>query len=122
MAQAKKVVEQAETRLTSKELQDAEDAYCSIENALDIIGGKWSFLILRELYEGPQRFNELRRRLHGISPKSLTDALRHLEANGVVERRVFATVPVTVEYSVTNKGHAFHAVLKAMKKWGKEWA
>ena len=94
---------------------------CSIEKALTIIGGKWSFLILRELYEKPQRFSELQRKLRGISPKSLTDALRHLEEHGVLKRRVFPTVPVTVEYSVTDKGAAFHAVLKEMKKWGAQW-
>ncbi len=94
---------------------------CSIEKALAIIGGKWSFLILRELYHGPQRFNELRRQLGAVSPKSLTDALRHLEEHGVVSRRAFATVPVTVEYSVTEKGAAFHGVLKEMKKWGALW-
>ena len=94
---------------------------CSIEKALAIIGGKWSFLILRELYHGPQRFNELRRQLGSVSPKSLTDALRHLEEHGVVSRRAFATVPVTVEYSVTEKGAAFHGVLKEMKMWGALW-
>lgn len=94
---------------------------CSIEKALTIIGGKWSFLILRELYHGPQRFSELRRKLGAVSPKSLTDALRHLEEHGVLSRRAFATVPVTVEYSVTEKGAAFHDVLKEMKKWGALW-
>jgi len=94
---------------------------CSIEKALSIIGGKWSFLILRELYHGPQRFSELRRKLGDVSPKSLTDALRHLEQHGVLARKAFATVPVTVEYSVTEKGSAFHSVLKEMKKWGAQW-
>lgn len=94
---------------------------CSIEKSLAIIGGKWSFLILRELFAGPQRFSELQRKLGSVSPKSLTDALRHLEEHGVVSRRAFATVPVTVEYSLTDKGTAFHGVLKEMKKWGALW-
>lgn len=98
-----------------------ETVACSIEKALAIVGGKWSFLILRELYHGPQRFSELRRKLGDVSPKSLTDALRHLEAHGVISRQAFATVPVTVEYAVTEKGAAFHGVLKEMKKWGSEW-
>lgn len=94
---------------------------CSIEKALGVLGNKWSFLVLRELYKGKRRFSELQRELHGVSPKSLTDTLRHLEANGVIERRVFPTVPVTVEYSLTDKGSAFHVVLKEMKRWGAEW-
>lgn len=95
---------------------------CSIEKALNIIGGKWSFLLLRELYTGTKRFSELQKALKSISPKALTDALRHLEGNGIIERTVFPTVPVTVEYSLTEKGIDFHSVLKEMKRWGAKWS
>jgi len=94
---------------------------CSIEKALDVIGGKWSFFVLKELYDDTCRFSELQRRVAGVSPKGLTNTLRHLEERGVILREVYPTVPVTVEYSLTEKGIAFHAVLHEMKRWGAEW-
>ncbi|QGH36933.1 transcriptional regulator [Gracilibacillus salitolerans] len=94
---------------------------CSIEKALNIIGGKWSFLVLRELFEGTKRFGELQKAIHNISPKALTDTLRHLEGNEIVIRKAYPTVPVTVEYSLTKKGHALHKILKEMKLWGAQW-
>jgi len=95
---------------------------CSIEKALNIIGGKWSFLVLRELFDGgTKRFGELQKSINKISPKALTDTLRHLEENQIVTRTVFATVPVTVEYALTEKGLAFNKILKEMKYWGAVW-
>lgn len=94
---------------------------CSIEKALDVIGGKWSFLVLKELYDGTRRYSELHRSVASASPKALTNTLRHLEEKGVIERKVYPTVPVTVEYSLTDKGVAFHDVLREMKRWGAEW-
>lgn len=95
---------------------------CSIEKALTIIGGKWSFLVLKELFEGTKRFGELQKTIQKISPKALTDTLRHLEDHQIVTRTVYPTVPVTVEYALTEKGQAFHPILKEMKKWGAYWA
>ena len=92
-----------------------------IREALQVLGGKWSFLILAHLYISPQRFNQLRRKLGDISTKALTDALRHLEHNEIVQRKVFPTVPVTVEYSLTEKGRDFQAVLVEMYNWGYKW-
>ncbi|KEQ26190.1 winged helix-turn-helix transcriptional regulator [Paenibacillus tyrfis] len=94
---------------------------CSIEKALDVIGGKWSFLVLRELFGGTKRFGELQRNISSISPKSLTDTLRHLEENGVLERTAYPTVPVTVEYTLTPKGEDLHRMLKEMKLWAAKW-
>ena len=98
------------------------DAVClnSIRGVSAVFAGKWTFLILEELHVGTMRFNELQKAL-GVSTKSLTDALRHLEENGVVRREVRPTVPVTVEYSLTDKGHDFDSVLLAMKTWGEKW-
>lgn len=95
---------------------------CSIEKALSVIGGKWSFLVLRELFEGTKRFGELQKAISNVSPKALTDTLRHLESNGVLIRTVYATVPVTVEYSLTEKGQSLHTIIKEMKYWGSYWA
>ncbi|MFE5319027.1 winged helix-turn-helix transcriptional regulator [Paenibacillus sp. NPDC056579] len=95
---------------------------CSIEKTLDAIGGKWSFLVLRELFGGTKRFGELQKRIKSISPKSLTETLRHLEEQGVLERTAYPTVPVTVEYTLTPKGQDLHQILKAMKLWAAKWS
>ncbi|WP_088103252.1 winged helix-turn-helix transcriptional regulator [Halalkalibacter urbisdiaboli] len=95
---------------------------CSIEKALNILGGKWSFFILKELFEEKKRFGELKKAIPKISPKALTDTLRHLEENQVIDRTVYPTVPVTVEYSLTDKGYALKNILKEMKLWGAHWA
>jgi DNA-binding HxlR family transcriptional regulator len=94
---------------------------CSVERTLEVIGGKWSFLVLRELFCGTRRFGELQRQIHGVSPKSLTDTLRHLEEQGVLERMAYATVPVTVEYTLTPKGQDLHQILQEMKLWSAKW-
>ena len=98
------------------------DAVClrSIRCVMDVFGGKWAFLVLEQLHLGTMRFSELTRALD-VSTKSLTDTLRHLEENGIVRREVVPTVPVTVNYSLTEKGRAFDAVLLAMKQWGETW-
>ncbi|WP_274940230.1 winged helix-turn-helix transcriptional regulator [Chordicoccus furentiruminis] len=94
------------------------DAVClrSIRRVTEIFSGKWSFLVLEQLHIGTMRFSELSRAL-GASTKSLTDTLRHLEVNGIIQRTVRPTVPVTVEYSLTDKGRSFDKVLLAMKEW-----
>jgi DNA-binding HxlR family transcriptional regulator len=101
----------------------AEDNECSIEKSLRVIGGKWAFLVVRELFfHGTKRFSELKSAINGISSKSLTETLRHLEENNMLSREVYATVPPTVEYQLTPKGEAFNGILHEMKKWGREWA
>jgi DNA-binding HxlR family transcriptional regulator len=104
------------------EIKETLEIECSIEKALSVIGGKWSFLVLRELFEGTKRFGELQKAISKVSPKALTDTLRHLESNGVLIRTVYATVPVTVEYSLTEKGQSLHTIIKEMKYWGSYWA
>lgn len=101
---------------------ESYDAVClrSIRQVMEVFGGKWSFLVLEQLHLGTMRFSELSRAMD-VSTKSLTDTLRHLEENGIVAREVLPTVPVTVRYSLTEKGRAFDAVLLAMKQWGEAW-
>jgi DNA-binding HxlR family transcriptional regulator len=98
-----------------------EHIECSIEKTLSVIGGKWAFLVIRELFCGTKRFGELQRTIAGVSPKALTDTLRHLEEQGVLERHAFPTVPVTVEYHLTPKGQDLHQILKEMKLWAAKW-
>lgn len=87
---------------------------------MEVFGGKWSFLIIGELHTGTKHFNELSKKL-GISTKSLSDALKNLETNGAITRTVHSTTPVTVEYSLTEKGHDFEQVFLAMREWGAKW-
>lgn len=94
---------------------------CNIERTLDVLGGKWAFLVLRELFCGTKRFGELQRLIPSVSPRALTSTLRHLEEKGVLERHVFPTVPVTVEYTLTPKGQDLHQILKEMKLWSAKW-
>ena len=94
----------------------------SIDKALDAIGGKWSFLVLRELLQGPRRFGVLLRSILRVSPKSLAATLRHLEVHDIISRTVYPTTPPTVEYALTPKGEALRPILHAMKHWGQHWA
>lgn len=104
-------------------MQQPSDTECNlaVEEVLTIIGSKWAFLVIGHLNQGPQRFNQLKRSISQISTQSLTTILRHLEDNEVVHRQVFSTVPVTVEYSLTEKGKDFLGVLKEMREWGQKW-
>lgn len=94
---------------------------CSIEKALDVLGGKWTFLIIRNLFDGVRRFGELRKSLPGISPKTLSVRLKELEERNVVKRTAYPTVPPTVEYTLTEKGNSLRPIIKAMKLWGAKW-
>ncbi|MBB6634921.1 winged helix-turn-helix transcriptional regulator [Cohnella thailandensis] len=105
----------------TKEETEEEDLQPNICEVLQIIGAKWSFIVIAQLYKGPQRFKQLLRNLAIVRTQSLTDTLRHLEKTGVVRREVFPTVPVTVEYSLTEKGMDFHGVLEEMDRWAAKW-
>lgn len=91
---------------------------CPVGRALAVIGGKWTMLILRELYVGTRRFGELRAALAGISPKTLTERLRILEQQGIVSRTVYPEVPPRVEYSLTGRGRTLGPIIEAMREWG----
>ena len=77
---------------------------CSLRDVLDIIGGKWSMPIIYMLSKGTMRFKELERSIEGINTRMLVKELKNMELNGILTRQVFATVPPTVEYTLTNKG------------------
>ncbi len=91
---------------------------CPIEKTLRVIGGKWTILILRDLLNGTKRFGELQRSLHGISPKTLSERLRQLEAQGIIRRVIYPEIPPRVEYSLTEKGESLQAILDDMRTWG----
>lgn len=103
------------------EVRNEEEGYPSICSVIEILGAKWSILIIAELHKGPRRFQQLQRDLSIVRTQSLTNALRHLEKNGLVHREVYPTVPITVEYSLTEKGFDFQAALKEMENWANRW-
>ncbi|ALG71014.1 HxlR family transcriptional regulator [Azospirillum thiophilum] len=90
---------------------------CPTRQALDRIADKWTVLILGLLEGGPMRFNRLRREIEGISQKMLSQTLKSLERDGLVSRKVFATVPVTVEYSITPLGATLAQTLVPLRIW-----
>ena len=109
--------------METKAPMDAVTAYdvfrmsCPSRQVFDLIGERWSGLVLLALHGPPQRFSALRRQIEGISQKMLTQTLRRLEREGLVQRRAFATVPVTVEYSPTELGESLGEVIESLRAW-----
>lgn len=87
----------------------------------DIVCGKWTLLLVRELAEGRSRFCELERSLSGISPRTLSLRLRALEEQAIVERHTFPEVPPRVEYALTEKGRALLPIIDDMRSYGEDW-
>lgn len=94
---------------------------CPVARTAEIIGNKWTPLIVRDLADGRKRFSELERSLTGISPKTLSERLKRLEEAVVVQRTCFAEVPPRVEYALTEKGFALLPVIDSMRDFGATW-
>lgn len=94
---------------------------CPVEYTASIISNKWKIIILRDLLTGTKRYNELTRSVVGISAKVLTQNLRDLEKDGIVERTVYPEVPPKVEYKLTNKGWELKEILDLMKVFGNKY-
>ena len=92
---------------------------CPVEATIDVIGGKWKTLILWWLHQRTYRFAELRRLIPAITEKMLTRQLRELEADGIVHRRIYPTVPPRVEYSLTEYGRSLKSALRVICDWGR---
>ncbi|MBD2164635.1 helix-turn-helix transcriptional regulator [Calothrix membranacea FACHB-236] len=90
---------------------------CEVELTLEVIGGRWKVLIIRELMSGVKRFGELQRALHGITQKMLTQQLREMEEDGIIHREVYPQIPPKVEYSLTALGESLQPILNAMHEW-----
>ncbi|WP_066461805.1 winged helix-turn-helix transcriptional regulator [Sanguibacter suarezii] len=90
---------------------------CPTRQMLDRIGDRWTVLIVGTLADGPLRFGEIARRIDGISQKMLTQTLRGLERDGLVERTLYPQVPPRVEYELTDAGHTLREPLKALEEW-----
>jgi DNA-binding HxlR family transcriptional regulator len=99
----------------------AVDSTCPVCRTADVVCGKWTLLLVRDLAEGRSRFCELERSLTGISPRTLSLRLRALEEEGVVERHTFSEVPPRVEYALTEKGLALLPIIEGMCAYGDRW-
>lgn len=103
--------------LTKEELPE-----CPVATTVQLIGNKWKLLILRNLiYNKTQRFTDFLKTIPAISKKVLTDNLRALEEDGIIDREVFAEVPPRVEYSLTSLGSSLKPILDAMSDWGTDY-
>jgi DNA-binding HxlR family transcriptional regulator len=97
------------------------DSDCPVCRTSEIISGKWTLLIIRDLADSSLRFCQLERSLEGISPRTLSLRLRGLEEQGIVERRTYPEVPPRVEYVLTDKGRALVPLIEDMRTYGRRW-
>lgn len=106
---------------TAKKLpiEESPDYICGVAVTLELIGGKWKGVILWHLSRKTLRFSQLKRRLSGVTQKMLTQQLRELERDGLVNRQVYAEVPPRVEYSMTELGQTLQPTLQLMCNWGR---
>lgn len=94
---------------------------CPVCRTAEIISGKWTLLVIRDLADGSRRFCELERSLEGISPRTLSLRLRALEEEGIVIRQTYPEVPPRVEYALTEKGEALVPLIEDMRSYGRRW-
>lgn len=106
--------------MTNKKEKNLENT-CSLKDVLDIIGGKWAMPIIYHLSKGKLRFKELERNVEGINTRMLVKELKNMETNGIITREVFATVPPTVEYTLTMKGQKLLPSIVSLYHWGREY-
>jgi DNA-binding HxlR family transcriptional regulator len=98
-----------------------EATSCAVAACAEIIGAKWTALLVHDLSEGPRRFSELEHSCAGISPRTLSERLRALEDEAIVERRSYAESPPRVEYELTEKGAALLPIIAEMRRFGHEY-
>lgn len=94
---------------------------CTLTDILSILGGKWSIPVIYNLCSGKKRFSELERIIPNINTRMLVKELKNLEKTGIIIREAFATVPITVEYSLTEKGKALEPIIEDMLEWGRKY-
>ena len=105
----------------TESIASATDDLCPVARTAEIISGKWTLLIIRDLATGTKRFSQLERSLHGISPKTLSERLFSLEHEGIITRQTFAEVPPKVEYTLTEKGQDLVSLIETMRIYGRRW-
>ena len=108
----------AGTKAFKPTAQECSSSLAAVGDAIYAIGGKWKLRIIIALSEGAKRFNELQRRVEGISAKVLSNELKELEMNGFVKRTVFTDMPGVVEYELTSYSDTLHDVMRSLSEWG----
>jgi DNA-binding HxlR family transcriptional regulator len=98
-----------------------ESTTCSVAACAEIIGAKWTALLVHDMSEGARRFSQLEHSCAGISPRTLSERLRVLEDEGIVLRRSYPESPPRVEYALTDKGQALLPIIDAMREFGHDW-
>jgi DNA-binding HxlR family transcriptional regulator len=91
------------------------------ESAAELLGKKWTGLIIRVLLGGPKRFKEMKEQIPEMSDKMLTDRMKELESNGILTRTVYPEMPVRIEYELTDKGRNLEEVIHSIQNWGENW-
>jgi len=108
--------------MATEQMHVEMSAYCPVfQDAVELIGKRWTGAIIRALLSGSDRFGEVLSRVPGLSDRLLSERLRELEAAGVVKRTVFPEVPVRIEYSLTDKGHELQTIIEAISGWADRW-
>jgi DNA-binding HxlR family transcriptional regulator len=102
---------------TAKKARQATHAFCAIHTAQQLIGGKWTLIVVWHLRSGRLRFGEIEKAIGDISQKALTDALKHLESSGLITRTVYPEVPPRVEYALTPLGRTLLPIVEAIETW-----
>ena len=92
---------------------------CGVAKTLKVIGSKWTMMIVHNIFEGNNRFGSLQRALPGISPKTLSQRLQELESEKIISKKVFAEVPLHVEYTLTEKGKSLSGIFDSLAQWGR---
>ena len=107
--------------MRKRTMNPVHDADCAVAACAELIGSKWTAVILHDLSEGARRFTELEHACQGISPRTLADRLRTLEHEEIVVRRSYHELPPRVEYELTEKGRALLPIVKEMRRFGRGW-
>jgi DNA-binding HxlR family transcriptional regulator len=113
------LTEQREQR--ARTLLPVHDEHCAVARTAEIVGSKWTMLLVHDLSEGPRRFSELEHACPGISPRTLSERLHMLEREGIVSRRAYYERPPRVEYELTEKGKGLLPIADAMRRFGRAW-
>jgi len=100
-----------------------QQEHCPVARALDLIGERWTILVLRDLLvQGPRRFQDFQESLAGVAQNTLSARLKALEAHGLITRRLYSEHPPRLEYQLTKKGNSLGPVLKALREWGQRYS
>jgi DNA-binding HxlR family transcriptional regulator len=108
-------------RVAMRTMNQVHDATCSVAACAEIIGAKWTAILVHDLSEGPRRFSELEHSCPGISPRTLSERLRALEHENILVRRSYPESPPRVEYELTEKGEGLLPIIDEMRRFGHAW-